>query len=213
MTSDNDYLWNDAAKQGAKQVDPYLIPAFSLADRARRVVWSFCYTVLFRTSPRPFHAWRSFLLRLFGAKMGPNCHFYPRGRVWAPWNLICEEAACLGDDAEIYNPAPVHMGSHSIISQQAYICCATHDYDDPGFPLMSFPSRLGAYSWVCARAVVMPGVNLGNGAILGLASLATRDLEPWSVYAGVPARKVKMRPRHGRDIGSRPNETDRIKCD
>ena len=199
---------------GAKEADPYIIPTYSFANRSRRLVWGFCYAVLYRTSPRSLHAWRSFLLRLFGAQMGPNCHFYPRGKVWAPWNLTCEEAACLGDGAEIYNPSPVHMGSHSIISQQAYICCATHDYNHPAFPLISFPSRLGAYSWVCARAVVMPGVNLGDGAVLGLASVATRDLEPWSVYAGAPARKVKMRPRHGQDIGPRDKvETDKVKCD
>jgi putative colanic acid biosynthesis acetyltransferase WcaF len=52
---------------------------------------------------------------------------------------------------------------------------------------------LGAYSWVCARASVSPGVNIGEGAVLGLASVATRDLEPWTVYAGVPAQPVKQR--------------------
>ena len=49
--------------------------------------------------------------------------------------------------------------------------------------------RLGRYSWVAARACVSPGVNLGDGAILGLASVATKDLEPWSIYTGIPARK------------------------
>jgi putative colanic acid biosynthesis acetyltransferase WcaF len=52
---------------------------------------------------------------------------------------------------------------------------------------------LGAYSWVCARASVCPGVNLGEGAVLGLGSVATRDLEPWMVYAGVPAQPIKQR--------------------
>lgn len=192
---------NIARVEGPAKIDPYLVPAFPFADRACRLLWSVCYVVLYRTSPRPMHAWRSFLLRLFGARLGPKCHFYPRGKVWAPWNLTCDEAACLGDDAEIYNPAPVHLGSHAIISQQAYLCGATHDYNDPDFPLVSFPARLGAYSWVCARAVVMPGVSLGEGAVLGLASIATRDLEPWSVYAGVPARKVKARLRHGQTDG------------
>jgi putative colanic acid biosynthesis acetyltransferase WcaF len=88
------------------------------------------------------------------------------------------------------------MGSHAIVSQQGYICGATHDYNDPAFPLISFPMRLGAYSWVCARASVSPGVNLAEGAVLGLASVATDDLEPWTVYAGVPARTVKKRQRH-----------------
>ena len=210
MRYSNERLWTE----GAKEADPFLVPAFSFSNRARRLVWGFCYAILYRPSPRPMHAWRSLLLRLFGAKMGPNTRFYPRGKVWAPWNLTCEEAACLGDDAEIYNPAPVHMGSHSIISQQAYICCATHDYNHPAFPLISFPSHLGAYSWVCARAVVMPGVNLGEGAVLGLASVATCDLEPWSVNVGVPARKVKVRLRQGQDTDARARiETDEIKCE
>jgi putative colanic acid biosynthesis acetyltransferase WcaF len=125
--------------------------------------------------------------------MGPHCHFYPKSRVWAPWNLVCDDRASLGDGAEIYNPSPVHMGTRAIVSQQAYICGATHDYNDPALPVISFHMRLGAYSWVCARASVGPGVNLGEGAILGLGSVATKDLEPWTVYAGVPAKKIKLR--------------------
>jgi putative colanic acid biosynthesis acetyltransferase WcaF len=106
---------------------------------------------------------------------------------------VCADGASLGDEAEIYNPSLVSMGSHAIVSQQAYICGATHDYNDPAFPLISFPMSLGSYSWVCARASVSPGVNLGDGAVLGLGSVATRDLEPWTVYAGVPAQAVKQR--------------------
>ena len=138
-----------------------------MSNRMGRLAWSIVWTLLFRPSPRPFHSWRAFLLRCFGAKLGPNCHFYPRSRMWAPWNLMCADGVTLGDEAEIYNPSPVTMGSHAIVSQQAYICGATHDYNDPAFPLISFPMSLGAYSWVCARASVSPGVNVGEGAVLG----------------------------------------------
>ena len=182
--------------RATQSADPYLGPSFSLPNRMRRLAWTVCYVVLFRTSPRPFHAWRAFLLRCFGAKLGPHCHFYRRSRIWAPWNLVCADGASLGDEAEIYNPSLVSMGSHAIVSQQAYICGATHDYNDSSFPLISFPMSLGAYSWVCARASVSPGVNLGEGAVLALGSVATRDLEPWTVYAGVPAQPVKQRARH-----------------
>ncbi|MBB5330627.1 putative colanic acid biosynthesis acetyltransferase [Tunturiibacter gelidoferens] len=173
--------------------DPYLRPAFSVQDRLRRLNWNLCWAILYRTSPRPLHSWRAFLLRLFGAKMGPDCHFYPRSKVWAPWNLICAEQVTAGDGAEIYNPAPVTLGSHAILSQDAYVCAATHDYDDPAFPLIAYAMQIGAYAWVCARASVAPGVNVGEGAVLGLGSVATRTLEPWTVYAGVPAVKVKER--------------------
>jgi len=175
--------------------DPYLRPSFPLGTRIRRQLWNVSWALLYRISPRPFHGWRSMLLRLFGAQMGPNCHFYPGSRVWAPWNLVCEDQVTAGDGAEIYNPAPVYFGSHAILSQEAYLCGATHDADDPAFPLVAFTMRVGAYAWVCARACVAPGVNVGEGAVLGLASVATRDLEPWGVYAGSPAVKVKERKR------------------
>ena len=173
--------------------DPYLRPAFSLQDRLRRLTWNLCWAIFYRTSPRPLHSWRASLLRLFGAKMGPNCHFYPRSKVWAPWNLICADQVTAGDGVEIYNPAPVTLGSHAILSQEAYVCGATHDYDDPSFPLIAYAMNIGPYAWVCARASVAPGVNIGEGAVLGLGSVATRSLEPWTVYAGVPAVKVKER--------------------
>ncbi|MBN9615977.1 MAG: putative colanic acid biosynthesis acetyltransferase [Acidobacteriales bacterium 59-55] len=173
--------------------DPYLRPAFSVGNRARRVLWNLCRVLLYRTSPRPFHAWRAWLLRCFGATMGRNCHFYPASKIWAPWNLVCADQVTAADGAEIYNPAPMIFGSHSILSQDAYLCGATHDYDDPAFPLLAYAMTIGAYAWICARASVAPGVNVGEGSVLGLGSIATRDLAPWTVYAGSPAAKVKDR--------------------
>lgn len=175
--------------------DPYLRPAFSVQNRLQRLFWNVVWLLLFRPSPRPFHAWRSLLLRLFGARLGPNCHFYPASRIHSPWNLVCEDQVTVADGAEIYNPAPIKLGSHAILSQGAYLCGATHDFDDPSFPLLTYAMAVGAYAWICARASVGPGVNIGEGAVLGLGSVATRDLEAWKVYAGAPAVLVKERRR------------------
>jgi putative colanic acid biosynthesis acetyltransferase WcaF len=176
--------------------DAYLRPAFSLPNRLRRLAWNICWAMFYRLSPRPCHAWRAMLLRAFGATMGPNCHFYPGSRIWAPWNLICSDQVSAADGVEIYNPAPIRFGSHVILSQQAFICGATHDYNHPAFPLVAFTMTFGDYSWICSRASVAPGVDIGEGAVLGLGSVATRDLEPWAVYGGVPAIKIKERNRN-----------------
>ena len=175
--------------------DPYNRPAFPLRNRVRRLIWGVVWHILFKLSPRPFFAWRALLLRLFGAKLASGCKFYPGAIIHSPWNLECDELVAVADGAEIYNPAPLRIGSHAILSQGCYICGATHDFDDPAFPLLAFAMELGAYSWVCARACVGPGVSVGEGAILGLASVATRNLEPWTVYAGSPAINVKNRKR------------------
>ncbi len=175
--------------------DPYLRPSFSLGNRLRRTAWHLCWLFLYRPSPRPLHVWRALLLRTFGATLGPNCHFYPASKIWAPWNLHCADQVTAGDEAEIYNPAPIRLGSHAIVSQGAYLCGATHDYDDAAFPLVAYAMHIGAYAWICARACVGPGVNVGEGAVLGLGAVASRDLDAWGIYAGSPAVKVKERKR------------------
>jgi putative colanic acid biosynthesis acetyltransferase WcaF len=176
--------------------DPYLQPQTTLRNRLARAAWSIVYVLLFRPTPRPLHAWRAFLLRCCGARLGRNCHIYAKCEIWAPWNLSCEDGASIADGAIVYNVAPVHLGSHAIVSQQAYVCSATHAYDDPAFPMIAFPIRIGAYAWICARAAVLPGVTVEEGAVLGFASIACKDLQAWQVYAGNPARPVRQRKRH-----------------
>jgi len=173
--------------------DPYLIPQTSVGNRAMRFLWDITYACLFRTSPRPLYGWRRFLLRLFGAKLGTNTKISPTAQIWAPWNLICDSVVAIAADAVVYNPKPIHLGSHAILSQESYLCGATHDYDDPAFPTVSYPMKVGRYAWICARACVQPGVTVGDGAVLALGSVATRDLEPWTIYGGIPARPIKGR--------------------
>ena len=176
--------------------DPYLGPSTSLRSRAGRFLWGIAWLLLVRPTPRPLHRWRAFVLRLFGATLGANCRIYAGARIWAPWNLTCEDAVAVADGAVLYNASPMHLASHSIVSQDAFLCGSTHDYDDPAFPMINKSISLGRYAWICARAVVGPGVQVGDGAVLGLCSLATRDLQPWTVYAGMPARPIKTRAKH-----------------
>ncbi len=186
--------------------DSYLAPAFSLRNRVQRFAWSVVQALLFRPSPRPAHAWRSFLLRAFGATIGSNCHIYPGAKIWAPWNLTCGDVVAVADGAIIYNPSRITLRSHATISQEVYLCGATHDYEAPEFPLISEEILVEPFAWVCARATVQPGVSVGEGAVLALGSIATRNLDPWSVYAGVPARKIKNRVMKGKqNVSTRQN--------
>jgi putative colanic acid biosynthesis acetyltransferase WcaF len=177
----------------APAASSYHAPSLPLANRAARALWGIAHLLLVRWTPRPMHAWRAFVLRMFGAQLGADCHVYPAVRIWAPWNLVCEDCVGIADGAVVYNPAPIRLGSHCVISQDAYLCGATHDFEDPNFPMLSLPITIGRQAWICARAVVGPGVKVGDGAVLGLASVAMRDLEAWTVHAGAPARPLRRR--------------------
>ena len=182
----------ETAPIGKDRVDPALSAAAeSSSDKFLRFIWNVCWIALYRPSPRPLHRWRALLLRIFGAKMGPNCHFYPKSKVWKPWNLVCADQVTLGDEAEIYNPALIVLGSHAIVSQGAKIFGALNDFDDPTFAPSARTSKIGAYAWICARASLGPGVNVGEGAVLGLASVATTELRRMGSICGQPCHQDK----------------------
>lgn len=169
--------------------------AMSRMPGLRRFLWSVTWNVLFRMSPRPFHVWRAALLRLFGARLGAKSHFYPGVRIHAPWNLVCADSVSAGDGVIILNQAPLHLQSHVILSQGSLIASALPDEETVHGVTEPRVMSVGAYAWICARACVSPGVKVGEGAVLGLASVAVNDLEAWTVYAGSPAVKVKGRTR------------------
>jgi putative colanic acid biosynthesis acetyltransferase WcaF len=166
---------------------------FPLRHKAARLGWQVFHAIFLRLSPRPLHGWRAFWLRAWGARMGAGCRIYPGVSIWAPWNLECAEQACIGNGAELYNPARIRIGARAVVSQGAFLCTATHDDASRDFPLVTRPISIGADAWVGARAIILPGCDLGEGAIAGAGSVVTRSIAPWTVAAGNPAREIRKR--------------------
>lgn len=178
----------------AGRLEHRLAPGFG--NKLARALWMSVYYVLYWPSPRPFHAWRRFLLRLFGAKVGKGALPYRRAMIWAPWNLAMGERSVLGDGVDCYCVAPIEIGDGAVVSQRAFLCTASHDFDDPGFALVAAPIQVRAQAWVCAEAFVGPGVEIGEGAVVAARAVVTRDLEPWSVVGGNPAKVLRKRAAH-----------------
>lgn len=173
--------------------DPIGSSPHSARNRAGRVLWGLVYALLFRPSPRPFHRWRNWLLRLFGARLHPTSRVYPSARIWAPWNLEMHQKACIGDDVNCYNVRVITIGAHSTVSQYSYLCGATHDHEDVSHPLVPMPITIGSSVWIAADVFVGPGVSIGDGAVVGARSSVFGDLPPWMVAVGTPARPIKPR--------------------
>jgi putative colanic acid biosynthesis acetyltransferase WcaF len=173
--------------------DAHTGPSFTLSNRLARVVWGFACLLTFRWTPRPLHAWRAFILRCFGARLGKNCHIYPRAIIWAPWNLECGDEAAIADHVNVYNQARITIGKRSVISQGSHLCSGTHNYESPAFELVAFPINIGDHVWVCADCFVGPGVTIGEGVVAGARSVVVKDLPPWMVCAGHPCKPIKPR--------------------
>jgi len=170
--------------------------SFTLSNRVYRMSFALTWLLLARWTPPQWHGWRRRLLQVFGAQLAPTARVYPSVAIWSPANLEMGEYAAIGPRADVYSMAPVILEAYALVSQGARLCAGTHDIESPNFQLRSLPIRIEARAWIAAEAFVGPGVTVGRGAVLGARGCAFRNLEPWTVYAGNPAKALK--PRHVR---------------
>ncbi|MBL7071595.1 MAG: colanic acid biosynthesis acetyltransferase WcaF [Candidatus Omnitrophica bacterium] len=176
-----------------KNIDAYTQPSYSLKNRIIRLIWNIVYFLLFRFSLIPFHPWRSFLLRCFGAKIGKGCHIYPGVIIWAPWNLEIGDYVGIASGVLCHSMAKIKLGDKVVISQGTRLYTGSHDYEDPRFPLVTKPITVETNAWIAAEAFVFPGVTIGKGAVIGARSVITKDMPARMVCAGNPCRPIKPR--------------------
>jgi putative colanic acid biosynthesis acetyltransferase WcaF len=128
----------------------------------------------------------------------------PGVKVLMPWHLTLEDHVAIGRNVDLYNFSPITVRRMSVVSQDTTLCTGSHDFRQPDMPLTHAPIVIGRECWVAAQTFVCPGVEIADGVVVGARSLVTRSLtEPWSVYAGHPARRVGPRVMDGQDVRTR----------
>ncbi len=163
-------------------------------NKLRRLMWNVCCFLLFRPFAGPlFRQWRNVVLRLFGMKMGSNCAINARAKIWAPWNVILGQFVSIGAKSQVYAVDNIMIGDKVTISQGAYLCTASHDINSINKPLIHKPIKINAFAWVCADTFVGMGVTIGEGAVVGARAAVFKDVEPWTVVGGNPAKFIKKR--------------------
>ena len=173
----------------------------SFGSKIARVLWNIVWLTMFRPTPDRFLGifvwWRIFLLRLFRAKIGRHCAVRNSAKIWQPWNLEMGDWVAISEDCDVYNADKICIGDRTTISKGAFLCCASHDVTSPTMELVHAPIVIGRDAWVAARAIVLLGLTIGNGAVVAAGSVVTKDVEPWTVVGGNPARIIKKRALKG----------------
>jgi putative colanic acid biosynthesis acetyltransferase WcaF len=162
-------------------------------SRATEVAW-YVVKCLFFLSPLPWPSWaKCFLLRRFGAWVGPGVVIKPRVNIHMPWKLVLADHAWIGEEVFILNFEPVLVGAQVCLSQRAFICTGNHDYRDPNFGYRNSPITLHAGTWLGAQTFVCPGVTIGCDSVVTAGSVVTKDIPPGMVCSGNPCIPVKSR--------------------
>ena len=167
----------------------------SIMSKVARVVWNVVWLLLFRPTPRGnlFRPWRIALLKMFGAKVKWSSNVLPSCRIWQPWKLTMGEYACLSENVDCYAVDSITIGDQTTVSQGVMLCTASHDTGSSIMELVTKPISIGANAWIAANAIVLPGVTIGEGAVVGAGSVVAKDVEPWTVVGGNPAKFIKKR--------------------
>lgn len=168
---------------------------YTTREKVARMLWAMVQATLFRWSFHDWYAWRRWLVCRFGARLDRTVRLRRSVRIECPWNLTMGHISSLGDGVIAYCLGPITIGNRVSVSQYAHLCAGTHDWTRPDLPLIRPPIVIKDDVWIAADAFVGPNVTVGEGVILGARGCAFKDLEPWSIYGGNPARKLRDRPR------------------
>jgi putative colanic acid biosynthesis acetyltransferase WcaF len=133
------------------------------------------------------------LLRAFGAKVGVGVVIKPRINVKYPWNLDVGERSWIGEGVWLDSLGPIRIGAHVCLSQGVTIETGNHDWSRSTFDLVIREVILEDGAWAAVRSVLLPGSRLATHAVLGAGAVLSGATEPYGVYAGNPAAKVKER--------------------
>ncbi len=174
--------------------DDRSVSPYSTREKIGRILWAVVQNTLFRLSFHNWYGWRKFLLTRFGAKLGSNVRIRRTVRVECPWNLTTGSNCSVGDNSILYCLGPVTFGDRVSISQNAHICAGSHDHTRPDLPLTRPPVTIQDDAWIAADAFVGPDITVGRGAILGARGAAFKDLDPWTIFGGNPAKPISKRP-------------------
>lgn len=172
---------------------PKYVDTIPKSDKLYRLIWRVVSLFLFKPFSLPvFNGWRIFLLKCFGAKLGDYCNIYASAYIPSPKNLMMGVHSTLGPEVQLHFGKTI-IGNKVTISQRTYLCSATHETTSINTPLIMGTIIINDFVWVAAEAFIMTNVTLGEGAIVGARAVVVKDVAPWTIVGGNPAKYLKDR--------------------
>jgi putative colanic acid biosynthesis acetyltransferase WcaF len=181
---------------GMKQTNLSLynnLPYHPGGNALKRVLWYYVNILFFKSGLFPFYGIKNSLLRLFGAKIGKQVEIKPCVNIKYPWRLIIGNEVWIGENVWIDNLVPVIIGNNVCISQGATLLTGNHNYKKDTFDLITGSIVLEDGVWIGAFAIVNNGITAASHAVLAGGSVATKNLDAYSIYQGNPAVKTRGR--------------------
>ena len=166
---------------------------YNPGSAVKRLLWYYTSCIFFKSGIFPIYSLKRFLLRLFGGRIGKRVLIKPYVNIKYPWFLEIGDHTWIGENVWIDNLCNVKIGSNVCISQGAYLLTGNHDYKSQSFDLIVKDIIIEDGVWIGAKSTVCPGVTCKSHSLLSVGSVATKNLEEFTIYQGNPAISIKER--------------------
>lgn len=140
----------------------------------------------------PTNTIRLILLKLSGMKIG-KAHLYNRFHIRQPNKIIVGDGTVIGHKVTLDGRFGLEIGKSVNISSEAMIWTMQHDYNDPKFGIKGGRVVIEDYAWISTRAIILPNIKIGKGSVVAAGSVVTKNIEPFTVVAGNPAKVIAQR--------------------
>ena len=141
----------------------------------------------------PSHTVRNFKYKLFGVKIGKGSTFHMWANFFNPKNIEIGSDTIIGDHAFLDGRDKLVIGSHTDIASQVMIYNSEHDLSKEDFSAIVAPVEIGDYVFIGPRVTIMPGVKIGKGGAVAGGAVVTKDVDPFTIVGGVPAKLIGER--------------------
>jgi putative colanic acid biosynthesis acetyltransferase WcaF len=162
------------------------------AGNIKKLAW-YLTNALFFNSSFPFIGIKHFILRFYGAKVGKGLIIKNHVNIKYPWYLNIGDHCWIGEKVWIDNLAPVLIADNVCISQGAMLLTGNHNYKKETFDLMVGEIKIEKGVWIGAKSIICPGLTLKSHSVISVGSVLTQNTEPYYIYQGNPAQKIKQR--------------------
>ena len=141
----------------------------------------------------PLHSIRNTCYRLAGIKIGKGSTIHMGANFFQPKGISIGEDSIVGNRAFLDGRAPLKIGSHVDIASEVMIYNSEHDVHQEDMKAVEEPVVIEDYVFIGPRAIILPGVKIGKGAVVAAAAVVTHNVPPGKIVGGVPAREIGER--------------------
>lgn len=183
--------------------NPITTSSLPVFEKACERIWELSRGMLFGCSFWFMRKYRLFWIRLFASLIkGKNnyassCSIARDCRIDYPWRVTIGENSSIGARAWIYGIASIRIGNQCCIGDDVRIITGSHDVRSKTFRLEVKPIEIGDKVWLATGAIILPGVSIGEGAVIAAGAVVTKNVEPWTIVGGNPAKAIKQRVLDG----------------